>query len=146
MLDLNNLENKLDTALESETKESLTKFLNKQRNMQKFKENLKETLKFQPEELRPALTKAFNYGIELTITEYEEKLRWIPVDEKEPECGLEAEGISYSKYLEIKVKGYQHPFIGYYVKANDDQFFDFIHKTVDEGIKQDEITHYRFVL
>ena len=72
--------------------------------------------------------------------------RWISADDNEPECELEDEGIFYSKYLEIKVKGYEHPFIGFYVKANDDQFFDFIHKTVDEGIKQDEITHYRFVL
>ena len=52
--------------------------------MQKFKENLKEALKFQPEELKPMLTNAFNYGIELTEKEYEEKLRWIPIEEKLP--------------------------------------------------------------
>jgi len=88
----------------------------------------------------------FKAGAEFMKNKYEEKLRWIPVDEKEPECELEDEGIFYSKYLEIKVKGYEHPFIGFYAKANGDQFFDFIHKTVDEGIKQDEITHFRFVL
>lgn len=77
--------------------------------------------------------------------QYEDKLRWISIDEKDPECTIEEEGIYWSEYLEIKVKGYKHPFIGYYVKANDDQFFDFIHKTIDEGIKQADITHYRFI-
>jgi len=71
---------------------------------------------------------------------------WISVDENEPECELEDEGIFFSKYLEIKVKGYVHPFIGFYVKANDDQFFDFIHKSVDDEIKQADVTHYRFIL
>ena len=87
----------------------------------------------------------FKKGYELCKKEFEDKLQWISVDEKEPECTIEDEGIYWSEYLEIKVKGYNHPFIGYYVKANDDQFFDFIHKTVDEGIKQEDITHYRFI-
>lgn len=72
--------------------------------------------------------------------------RWIPVDEKEPKCDIIEEGIHYSKYLEIKVKGYDHPFIGYYVLANDDQFFDFIHKSMQDEIRQTDITHYRFVV
>jgi len=88
-----------------------------------------------------------NYRIEqLFDKKLKEKMRWISVDEEEPICVLEDEGINYSKYLEIKVKGYEHPFIGFYVKANDDQFFDFIHKSVDEGIKQEDVTHYRFVV
>lgn len=89
--------------------------------------------------------KIYITGYEACKKEYEDKLRWISIEEKDPECTIEEEGIYWSEYLEIKVKGYTHPFIGYYVKANDDQFFDFIHKTVDEGIKQEDITHYRFI-
>jgi len=81
-----------------------------------------------------------------TIKQYEEKLRWIPVDEKEPECTIEAEGILYSEYLEIKVKGYEHPVIGYYINANDDQFFDFIYSKLGEKIPQEDVTHFRFIL
>lgn len=74
---------------------------------------------------------------------YEEKLKWIPVEEKEPECfENEEDGIYYSKYLELKVNGYEYPLIGYYVYANDDQFFDIISEK-DDDIKQEDITHFR---
>ena len=82
-------------------------------------------------------------GYDICQKEYEEKLRWIPVEEKEPESFKNDEdGIYYSKYLELKVKGYEYPLIGYYVNANDDQFFDII-SVKDDEIKQEDITHYR---
>ena len=49
---------------------------------------------------------------------------WIPADEKPDTPYRDEEGISYSDWLLIKVEGFEHPFIGYYVKANDDEFFD----------------------
>jgi hypothetical protein len=88
-----------------------------------------------------------NYRIEqLFDKKLKEKLRWIPVDEKEPESFKNDEdGIYYSKYLELKVNGYDYPLIGYYVNANDDQFYDIISEKDDE-IKQEDVTHYRFVV
>lgn len=81
--------------------------------------------------------------IEKVKKSYEEKLRWISVEEKEPESFKNDEdGIYYSKYLELKVNGYEYPLIGYYVNANDDQFFDIISEK-DDDIKQEDITHFR---
>lgn len=54
-------------------------------------------------------------------------------------------GIFYSDYLLIKVRGYEHPFIGYYVKAEDDEFFDFIHNDIDMQIKQVDIIGWRLI-
>ena len=50
--------------------------------------------------------------------------RWISVDEKPDTPKQDEEGISYSDWLLFKVEGFEYPFIGYYVKANDDDFFD----------------------
>lgn len=75
--------------------------------------------------------------------EYEEKLRWITANEESPVCELnEEDGIYYSKYLELKVKRYDYPLIGYYTLANDDQFF-YIISEKDDDIKQEDITHFR---
>jgi len=81
--------------------------------------------------------------IDNVVSIYEEKLRWISVDEKEPESFKNDEdGIYYSKYLELKVNSYEYPLIGYYVNANDDQFYDIISEK-DDDIKQEDITHFR---
>ena len=69
---------------------------------------------------------------------------WISVDEKPDTQKRDEEGIFYSEYLLIKVKGFEHPFIGYYVKANDDEFFD-IYPEVSEIVNQEDITHYRYI-
>lgn len=68
--------------------------------------------------------------------------RWIDVEDELPKANKEEEGILYSDYVLIKIKEYEHPFIGYYVKANDDEFFDFTPEILLD-IKQDEITHWR---
>ena len=52
--------------------------------MKKFRKNLLETLKFTPEKDKGNLTRAFDYGIELTTKYYEDKLRWISVEERIP--------------------------------------------------------------
>ena len=70
--------------------------------------------------------------------------RWISVDEKPDTPNRDEEGISYSDWLLIKVEWFEHPFIGYYVKANDDEFFD-IYPEVSEVVNQDDITHYRYI-
>ena len=70
--------------------------------------------------------------------------RWIPADEKPDTPNRDEEGISYSDWLLIKVEGFEHPFIGYYVKANDDEFFD-IYPEVLEIVNQEEITNYRYI-
>ena len=69
---------------------------------------------------------------------------WIPADEKPDTPYRDEEGISYSDWLLIKVEGFEHPFIGHYVKANDDEFFD-IYPEVLEIVNQEEITHYRYI-
>lgn len=82
-------------------------------------------------------------GYEQCQKEHEEKLRWIPVEEKEPESFKNDEdGIYYSKYLELKVTRYDYPLIGYYVNSKNDQFFDIISEK-DDDIKQEDITHFR---
>ena len=70
--------------------------------------------------------------------------KWISVDEKPDTPNRDEEGISYSDWLLIKVEGFEHPFIGYYVKANDDEFFD-IYPEVLEIVNQEEITNYRYI-
>lgn len=77
--------------------------------------------------------------------EYQQKLNWISVDDEEPQCEIQDKGIFYSKYLELKVTGYEHPVIGYYVKANDDQFFDFIPTDLENEIQQSDVTHFRVI-
>ena len=69
---------------------------------------------------------------------------WISVDEKPDTPKRDEEGISYSDWLLIKVEGFEHPFIGYYVKANDDEFFD-LYPEVSENVNQEDITHYRYI-
>jgi Protein of unknown function (DUF551). len=69
--------------------------------------------------------------------------QWISVEDELPEASKESLGIFYSEYVLIKVSGYEHPFIGYYVKACDDEFFDFISESTSKSIKQIEITHWR---
>ena len=69
---------------------------------------------------------------------------WISVDEKPDTPKRDEEGISYSDWLLIKVEGFEHPFIGYYVKANDDEIFD-IYPEVSDVVNQEDITHYRYI-
>ena len=69
---------------------------------------------------------------------------WISVDEKPDTPKRDEEGVSYSDWLLIKVEGFEHPFIGYYVKANDDEFFD-IYPEVSGVVNQEDITHYRYI-
>ena len=68
---------------------------------------------------------------------------WISVDVKPDTPKRDEEGIFYSEYLLLKVKLYEHPFVGYYVKANDG-FFD-IYPEVSEIVNQEDITHYRYI-
>ena len=70
--------------------------------------------------------------------------RWIPVDEKPDTPKRDEEGIFYSDDLLLKVKGFNHYLTGYYVKANDDEFFD-IYPEVSGVVNQEDITHYRYI-
>ena len=69
---------------------------------------------------------------------------WISVDEKPDTPKRDEEGIFYSDDLLLKVKGFNHYLTGYYVKANDDEFFD-IYPEVSGVVNQDDITHYRYI-
>ena len=69
---------------------------------------------------------------------------WISVDEKPDTPKRDEDGIFYSDDLLLKVKGFNHYLTGYYVKANDDEFFD-IYPEVSEVVNQEDITHYRYI-
>ena len=72
--------------------------------------------------------------------------QYTSVEDELPEANIQDdEGIFYSEYLLIKVKGFEHPFVGYYVKANDDEFFDFIQRDLEEWIKQEDIISWRLI-
>lgn len=67
--------------------------------------------------------------------------KWISVDDDEyPDIIIDN---MFSDYIFIKVKGYEHPFVGYYVNASDDSFFDFIQPSFQDSINQSDITHWR---
>ena len=70
---------------------------------------------------------------------------WIPADEKPDTTKLDEVNIFHSEWLLLKVKGFEHPFIGYYVKANDDEYFDLIQDYINKIIYQNDITHYRYI-
>ena len=70
--------------------------------------------------------------------------QWIPVEQELPETKIEAErDIFFSEYVLVKVKGYDHPFVAFYVKENNNESFDFIHYSVDRDINRKDITHWR---
>ena len=69
--------------------------------------------------------------------------RWISVDDELPETNKKERGIFYSDYVLIKADGYEHHFVGYYVNACDDEFFDFISEITSKSIKQTDITYWR---
>ena len=69
---------------------------------------------------------------------------WISVEEKPDTPKRDKEGIFYSDDLLLKVKGFDHYLTGYYVKANDDEFFD-IYPEVSDVVNQEDITHYRYI-
>ena len=52
-------------------------------------------------------------------------------------------GIYYSKYLNIKVIGLKCPLVGYYVSANDNEFFDFVENV--SNITQDMIIEWKYI-
>lgn len=55
---------------------------------------------------------AFMCGYDLAVKEYEEKLRWIPIEEKLPEK-IHKEP-SVSKVVQVKTKRFNEPFCAYY--------------------------------
>lgn len=86
----------------------------------------------------------FIAGADHVKKEYEEKLLWIDKEERLPEItengGLD-EGLHYSAYVQLKVIGFDDcPVVGYYVKYDDDEFFETFAK---ESILQENITHWR---
>ena len=102
-----------------------------------YKENVDLSNICDTKDVRFEIQDAFTAGAEFAQ-------RWIPVEEKPETPKRDEEGIFYSEYLLLKVKGYEHPFVGYYVKANDDEFFD-IYPEVSEIVNQENITHYRYI-
>lgn len=82
---------------------------------------------------------AFKAGIEFAQ-------QFISVDDKLPDATKkDVEGVYYSENLLLKVKGYDHPFVGYYMKAEDDEFFEFIPEFITNEIMQEAITHWRLI-
>ena len=69
---------------------------------------------------------------------------WISVDEKPDTPKRDKDGIPYSDDLLLKVKGFDHYLTGYYVKANDDEFFE-LYPEVSDFFYQEDITHYRYI-
>ena len=76
-------------------------------------------------------------------------LRWIPVSEELPEIEKHVDPLfedevdfERSKYVFLKVKGYPHPFVGFYVREAGKCFFDLMY-TANEHIRQSDITHWR---
>jgi len=89
----------------------------------------------------------FKAGFSANQKEIEEKLLWIDKEEILPEItengGLD-EGLHYSAYVQLKVIGFDDcPVVGYYVKFDDDEFFETFAK---ESILQENITHWRHFL
>ena len=83
------------------------------------------------------LRSAFNAGVSFAH-------RWINVNDKPYTPKRDKDGILYSDDLLLKVKGFDHYLTGYYVKANDDEFFD-IYQEVSDVVNQEDITHYRYI-
>lgn len=77
---------------------------------------------------------AFEAGIEFSQS-------WIPVEE-EIECNINIDGIMYSENVLLKVKDFEFPVVGCYMRANDDEFWEIYG---DFKVDQKDITHYRFV-
>lgn len=78
----------------------------------------------------------------------EEKNLWIPVSERLPELEIHEDALfedevdfERSKYVFLKVKGYPHPFVGFYVREAGKCFFDLMY-TANEHIRQSDITHW----
>lgn len=70
--------------------------------------------------------------------------QWISVEDELPETLLtDIENVQYSEHILLKVNGYDHPFIGYYMKANDDEFFEFVPESITNEFMQELITHWR---
>jgi hypothetical protein len=71
---------------------------------------------------------------------------WISVEDELPETPLtDIENVQYSEHILLKVNGYDHPFIGYYMKANDDEFFEFVPESITNEFMQELITHWRLI-
>ena len=72
--------------------------------------------------------------------------QFISVDDKLPDATKkDVEDVYYSENLLLKVKGHDHPFVGYYMKAEDDEFFEFIPEFITNEIMQEAITHWRLI-
>lgn len=69
---------------------------------------------------------------------------WISADVKPDTTKLDEVNIFHSEWLLLKVKGFNHYFTGYYVKTNDDEFFD-IYPEASVVVNQEDITHYRYI-
>jgi len=71
--------------------------------------------------------------------------QWIKVEDELPKAVQRAGQILYSEYLLIKVKGYPHPFVGYYAKVDGSNsgLFDFILERTQQDIKQSDIIEWR---
>ena len=85
---------------------------------------------------------AFSAGLEFAQ-------RWIPVDEELPEIEKQVEALfegdvdfERSEYVFLKVKGYPHPFVGFYVRESGRCFFDLMYMA-NALISQLYITHWR---
>ena len=93
-----------------------------------------------------SLTYTPNDMYDAIVSTFEFAQRWIPVEEELPEitdrCELDDNKLRYSKYVFVKVKGYEYPLPAFYVKFDDDEFFEFMGL---DGILQNDITHWRYV-
>ena len=78
---------------------------------------------------------AIDFGYELCKREYEEKLRWIPVEEKLPE--------SHKVEVMFKTKKGEFYFGFYGLSCN---FYAMLAGLLDKNIQVDNVTHWRLIL
>jgi len=73
----------------------------------------------------------------------DEAEQWIPVDEELPDVKTGENGFLYSEYVLLKVKGYDYPFVGLYVKSANLGAFDIMVNTIKKHVSGKDITHWR---
>lgn len=78
---------------------------------------------------------AFMCGYDRACQEYEEKLRWIPVEEKLPESNKIA--------IEFKTKK-ERIYYGFYGLSCN--FYVMLAEILDKNIQVNEVTHWRYFL
>jgi hypothetical protein len=104
------------------------------------KEVIERYIKFRVEDISTNHeTMYVSNAIRACVESIQVSQQWISVEE-EIECNINIDGIMYSESVLLKVKDFDFPLVGAYMKANDDEFWE-IYGSFE--VKQSDITHYR---